>query len=85
MAVAFGERDKVKQDAVYIDLDKSCRVKNVPMDVTREDAQAEYERASRYALIITGLIGPDAYEGLQLKKLKEAVRAVFWQKYAPVE
>jgi len=85
VAVAFGERDMVKQDAVYIDLDKSCRVKNAPMDVTRDDAQVEYERARRYASIVTGLVGPDAYEGLQLKKLKEATKIVFWQKYKPID
>jgi AbiV family abortive infection protein len=36
--VASGKRDRVKQDAVYIDVDKSCRVKNAPMCVTKEDA-----------------------------------------------
>jgi AbiV family abortive infection protein len=85
VAVAFGERDMVKQDAIYIDLDKSCRVKNAPMDVTREDAQAEYERAGRYGSIVTRLIGPDGYEGLQLEKLKEAMKIVFWQKYKPID
>ena len=29
--VASGKRERVKQDAVYIDVDKSCRVKNAPM------------------------------------------------------
>jgi AbiV family abortive infection protein len=85
VAVAFGKRDTVKQDAIYIDLDKSCRVKNTPTKITREDAQAEYERARRYASIVTGLVGPDAYEGLQLKKLKEATKIVFWQKYKPID
>jgi AbiV family abortive infection protein len=85
LAVASGERDLVKQDAVYVDLDKSCRVKNAPMDVTREDAQIEYERAGRYASIVLGLIGPNAYEGLQLKKFKEATKIVFWQKYKPID
>jgi AbiV family abortive infection protein len=81
--VASGKRDRVKQDAVYIDVDKSCRVKNAPMGVTKEDADIEYERARRYALIVTGIIGPDTYEGLQLQKLKEALKIVFWQKYKP--
>jgi AbiV family abortive infection protein len=83
IAIAFGERDAVKQDAIYIDLDKSCRVKNAPMDVTREDAHVEYERAGRYASIVLRIIGPDAHESLQLEKLKEAVKIVFWQKYKP--
>jgi AbiV family abortive infection protein len=85
VAVAFGDRDKIKQDAVYIDLDKSCRVKNAPMDVTREDAKVEYERASRYGSIVSRLVSPDAYEGLQLKKLKEVTKIVFWQEYKPID
>jgi hypothetical protein len=80
-AVAFGERDKVKQDALYIDVDKGCRVKNAPANVTREDAAVEYERASRYGSIISSLLQPNAYEGLELQKLKEAMKVVFWQKY----
>jgi hypothetical protein len=43
VAIAFRARDRVKQDALYIDLDKTCRVKNAPMEVTREDALAEYK------------------------------------------
>jgi hypothetical protein len=31
------------------------------------------------------LIGSDAYEGVQLKKLKEVTKIVFWQKYKPVD
>jgi AbiV family abortive infection protein len=85
VAVAFGARDKVKQDAIYIDLDKSCRVKNAPMSVTREDAQVEYERARRYASTVARLVEPDAREGFQLTKLKQAVRIVFWQKYKPLD
>lgn len=59
-------------------------MKNAPTKITREDAQAEYERARRYASIVTGLVDPDAYEGLQLTKLKEATKIVFWQKYKPI-
>jgi AbiV len=85
IAIALGERGAIKQDAIYIDLDKSCRVKNTPMDVTREDAHVEYERACRYASIVLRIIGPDAHESLQLEKLKDAVKIVFWQKYKPID
>jgi AbiV family abortive infection protein len=71
VAIAFRARDRIKQDALYIDLDKSCRVKNAPTEVTREDADAEYKRARRYASIVVGLVGPDPHERLQLEKLKK--------------
>jgi hypothetical protein len=86
LTVAFGERDKVKQDALYVDLDRSCRVKSTPVKrVTREQAQAEYERASRYGSIVRRLCEPDAYEGLQLQKLRDATKVLFWQRYRPLE
>ena len=84
VAVAVGRRDRVKQDAVYVDLNKYCRVRNAPMDVTREDAAVEYQRACRYASIVTRLTAPEVHEGLELKKLKEATKIVFWQKYKPI-
>lgn len=84
LAVALGERDRVKQDALYVDLDKSCRVRSTPVTrITREAAQVEHERANRYRWIVTSLCEADAYEGLQLQKLREATKIVFWQKYQP--
>lgn len=82
LAVAFGERDKAKQNAVYVDLDKSCRVKSTPVkSISREAAQKEYETAERYGSIVNNLVSPDSYEGAQLKRVKDATRVVFWQKY----
>jgi hypothetical protein len=81
VAIAFGKRDRVKQDAIYVDLDKSCRVKNSPMDVTREEADAEYERVRRYRSTVTSHVDSVAYEGLEFQKLKEAMKIVFWQKH----
>lgn len=49
-----------------------------------DQAQVEFERARRYGSIVTGLTAADPYEGIQLKKLKEATKIVFWQKYKPV-
>jgi hypothetical protein len=77
--------DHVKQNAIYVDVDKSCRVKNsATNDITREDAAIEYERASRYGSIVARLLQSDAYEGLELRKLKDAMKVVFWQKYKPI-
>jgi hypothetical protein len=36
--IATGERDKVKQDAVYVRIDRSGRVENTPLSVTLEAA-----------------------------------------------
>jgi hypothetical protein len=75
--------DHVKQSAIYVDVDKSCRVKSsATNDITREDAAIEYERASRYGSIVARLLQSD--EGLELRKLKDAMKVVFWQKYKPI-
>ena len=86
MAIASGKRDKVQQGAVYVDIDKSCRVKSTPLkNISKEDAEVEYQRAWRYGSIVERLVSPDAYEGLQLQKLKEATKVVFWQRYKPID
>jgi AbiV family abortive infection protein len=81
--IARGERDKFKQAALYVDVDKSCRVRSSPLGVKLDESQAEYDRAQRYRLTIQSLLRADAYEGLQLQKLREAMKIVFWQKHKP--
>jgi AbiV family abortive infection protein len=83
--IAKGERDRLKQDSVFVALDKSCRVKqqNSPMNITRDQAQTEYKRAERYASIVLRLIEHGGYKSIQMDKFKEATREVFWQRYKP--
>jgi AbiV family abortive infection protein len=81
--IARGERDKFKQAALYVDVDKSCRVRSSPLGIKLEESQAEYDRAQRYRSTVQSLLRADAYEGPQLQKLKEAMKIVFWQKYTP--
>lgn len=79
--IANGERDRIKQDALYIDLDRSCRVKKSPTSISQADAKKELELAERYKSAVRGLLQPNAYEHLQLAKLREAVTVVYWQHY----
>lgn len=81
--IARGERDKFKQSALYVDVDKSGRVRSSPLDIKLDESQAEYDRAQRYRSTIQSLLRVDAHEGLQLQKLKEAMKIVFWQRYKP--
>ena len=54
------------------------------MRITKDEAEVKYQRARLYYSAVTRLVGADAYEGLQLTKLKEATKIVFWQKYRPI-
>ena len=53
------------------------------MNIARDQAQAEYKRAQRYASIVLRLIEDGGYKGIQMDKFKEATREVFWQRYKP--
>jgi hypothetical protein len=83
--IAKGERDRKKQDAVFVDLDKNCRVKRdrSPMTVTRKQAEEEFKQAQRYGSIVRHLIEKGGYASIQIDKFKDATREVFWQRYKP--
>ncbi len=79
--IARGVRDKFKQAALYVDVDKSCRVRSSPLVIKLEESQVEYDRAQRYRSTVQSLLSSNVDEGLQLQKLKEAMKIVFWQRY----
>lgn len=82
-AIARGERDKRKQAAIYVDLDKSCRVRSSPLRITLEESQVEYDLARHLRSTVRSLLRIDAHELPQLQKLREVMKIVFWQKYRP--
>lgn len=79
--IAKGKIDCIKQNAIYVDIDKSCRAKNLPRVILQEDAEREQRKAEHYISAVRRLVGPNAYEGVQLSKLRKAVKAVYWQRY----
>ena len=82
--IATGERDKAKQDAVYVRIDRSGRVRSTPLSVTLEAAKAEYEKAGRYQWLVTSLATDGPRDSEQFRKLREAMKIVYWQKYIPI-
>jgi AbiV family abortive infection protein len=84
VGIATGERDKVKQDAVYVRIDRSGRVKSTPSGVTMNTATEEYEKAGRYQSLVNSLVTDGPKNSEQYRKLREAMKIVCWQKYKPV-
>jgi hypothetical protein len=82
--IATGERDKAKQDAVYVRIDRSGRVRSTPLSVTLEAAKAEYEKAGRYQWLVTSLATDGPRDSEQFRKLREAMKIVYWQKCIPI-
>jgi hypothetical protein len=81
--VATGQRDKVKQDAVYVRIDHSGRVTSTPSAVTMEAAKEEYEKARRYQWLVSSLVGDEPRDSEQFRKLREAMEVVYWQRQKP--
>jgi hypothetical protein len=81
--IATGQRDKVKQDAAYVRIDRSGRVKSTPSSVTMEAAKEEYEKAGRYRWLVSSLVSDGPTDSEQFRKLREAMKVVFWQRYKP--
>jgi len=79
--IASGERDKVKQDAVYVSIDRSGRVKSTPSSITLEAAKEEYEKAGRYRWLVTSLATDGPKDSEQFRKLREGMKIVYWQKF----
>jgi AbiV family abortive infection protein len=82
--IAHGDRDRVKQDAVYVDIDRGGRVKSTPVGVTREAAQEEYERAGRYLRFVNSLVQDKRRESEEFRKLRESLKIVYWQRFKPI-
>jgi AbiV family abortive infection protein len=82
--VATGERDKVKQNAVYVRIDRSGRVQSTPSSVTMDAANEEYEKARRYRWFVGSLASDGPRDSEQFRKLREAMKIVYWQKYKPI-
>jgi AbiV family abortive infection protein len=81
--VASGQRDKVKQDAVYVSIDRSGRVRSTPSNVTMDAANEEYEKAGRYRWFVSSLASDGPRDSEQFRKLREGMKIVYWQKYKP--
>lgn len=78
--IAKGKRDKIKQNAVYISIDRSACVKGQPNKVGLKDANVEFKRAERFGSMIKFLVKDGPIGAEQYRKLKEALKVVYWQR-----
>ena len=83
--IASGSRDKTKQEAVYVNVDRSGRAKTLPSEIAPEAAKREYDAAYRFHSFVRRLLEGESPNSEQFRKLREAMTIVYWQKYRPVE
>jgi AbiV family abortive infection protein len=82
--IATGERDKAKQDAVCVSIDRSGRVKSSPSSVTLESAKEEFDKAGRYRWLVISLAADGPGDSMRFAKLRDALKIVYWQRYRPI-
>lgn len=58
---------------------------STPLSVTLKAAHEEYERAGRYRWLVTSLATDGPRDSEQFRKLREAMKIVYWQKYKPIQ
>lgn len=76
-AIADGQRDKVKQDALYVRLARDGGVASIPKDATYDSVQEERERATRLGQLAESVLGDDEHPGLDYKTIEEVFRVLF--------
>jgi len=77
--VAEGKRDRDKQRALYVELDRNGRVCVTPEQVTEILANDEYERGRRFEQCVRGLIEGDTGCAWDFERIEDCFNALFSQ------
>lgn len=77
LGIAEGQRDKQKQDALYVRLAADGGLAAMPAPVTREDVTTEIERATRFANLVDRILEGAGCPGLDYDKVEEVFRLLF--------
>jgi hypothetical protein len=77
VAIAKGEQDRQKQDALYVRLAADGGVASVPTAVNDDTIAAETERARRFARLTEGVLAGEQDPGLDYSHVEESFRLLF--------
>jgi hypothetical protein len=56
LSVYKGQKDRRKQDALYVRIDRNGRVCSTPTVITEDESRAEFERAKRFKRLIDAMV-----------------------------
>lgn len=79
-SVADGDRDKIKQDALYVKLSEDGDVISVPAQVTPETVEAELDKTKRLCDLVSPLIEGSLAPSLDYPLMKESMKFLFMDK-----
>jgi AbiV family abortive infection protein len=77
LGIANGQRDRLKQEALYVGLGRNAEVTSIPTEVTEASASAEYAIARRYRSFVASLMEHGEQQSLSYEKTRDALRAIF--------
>jgi AbiV family abortive infection protein len=75
--VAKGRRDRIKQDALYVRLDREMHLISTPSETPSERVDEEYARGERYRGFARSLLGDAPDPGFNYKKVRDAFELLF--------
>jgi AbiV family abortive infection protein len=75
--IAEGQRDRQKQDALYVRLAADGRLAAAPTPVTKENVKTEMERAARFVGLVDRFLEGASHPGLDYDKVEGAFRLLF--------
>lgn len=79
-SVAYGDRDKKKQDAIYVRLSDDGDVISIPTQVTAEMVSTELDRTKRLSDLVSPLRGGDIGPGLDYHLMIETLSFLLLEK-----
>lgn len=85
LEVADGKRDRDKQRALYVELGRNGQVGVTPEQVTKIQANDEYERGRRFEVCVRGLVEGGTHFAWDLERVEGYFKALFSQPSAFIE
>lgn len=77
LKVANGKIDSIKQDSLYVRLNRHGAVASTPNNVTESEAENEYERGRRFERFMEGLANLERPVGLDYERVEAMFKALF--------
>lgn len=77
LAVAEGQVDRLKQDALYVRLHPDGRIASIPQSAARSSVERETERARRFGRLVESVLDGEPNPALYFADVEEVFRVLF--------
>lgn len=77
LEISEGKRDREKQRSLYVELGKTGEIKATPKEITKEQANAEYERGRRFISFLRDITSGVIPISVDYENVVQGFRALF--------